>query len=145
MNRATLIGNLARDIELRTIPSGKSVATGAIATNKTWTDDKGQKQQKVSFHNFVVWGKLAEVFAKYLKKGSKVMIEGELQTRDWTGQDGVKRYATEVIVNNFEFLTPAAKTPEQKPKEPEQATQEAPIDFPEEEIENAIDVSNFPF
>jgi single-strand DNA-binding protein len=104
LNRAQIIGNLTRDPETRQTPSGRSVANFGIATNHRWTDASGQKQEKVEFHNVVVWGKLAEICAQYLKKGSKVFVEGRLQTREWEGQDGVKRYRTEIVADNMIML-----------------------------------------
>jgi len=105
MNQVILIGNLTKDPELRNTPSGKQVAGCSIATNKTYKDQSGQKQTVSQFHNLVIWGKSAEVFTKYLAKGSKVAIIGEIQTRNYVGQDGIKRYVTEILVNNFEFLS----------------------------------------
>lgn len=105
LNKVMLIGNVTRDPELKTIPSGQQVASFSIATNLVWIDkSSGQKQQKVEFHNIVVWRKLAEICGQYLKKGSKIYIEGRLQTRDWVGQDGVKRYRTEIIGDNMIML-----------------------------------------
>jgi single-strand DNA-binding protein len=104
LNKAMIIGNLTRDPELKTTPTGTSVASFAVATNFIWTDQSGQKQEKVEFHNIVAWRKLAEIIGQYLKKGSKVYIEGRLQTRDWTGTDGVKRYRTEIVAENMIML-----------------------------------------
>lgn len=104
LNRVQIIGNLTRDPELKQIPGGQAVATFSVATNLTWTDQSGQKQQKTEFHNIVVWRKLAEICAQYLKKGSKAFFEGRLQTRDWEGEDGVKRYRTEILVENMIML-----------------------------------------
>jgi len=104
LNRAQIIGNLTRDPELRQIPGGQVVATFGIATNFSWNDQSGQKQQKVEFHNIVAWRKLGEICGQYLKKGSKIFIEGRLQTRDWEGEDGVKRYRTEIIADNMIML-----------------------------------------
>jgi single-strand DNA-binding protein len=104
LNRATIIGNMTRDPELKSLPTGKSVATFSVATNRVWTDAQGQKQKSAEFHNIVMWGKLAEIANQYLKKGRKVYIEGRLQTRDWTGQDGVKRYRTEIVADNMIML-----------------------------------------
>jgi single-strand DNA-binding protein len=106
MNKAIIIGNLTKDVELRNTPAGKQVATCSIATNKTYKDQQGQKQTVVQYHNLVIWGNPAGVFTQYLRKGSKVAIVGELQTRMWE-KDGVKRYTTEIVVNEFEFLTPS--------------------------------------
>jgi len=104
LNKAMIIGNLTRDPEVRTTPAGASVVSFGVATNFVWTDANGQKQEKAEFHNVVAWRKLADIIGQYLKKGSKVYIEGRLQTRDWTGQDGVKRYRTEIIAENMIML-----------------------------------------
>src|SRR3990167_3034761 len=103
-NQVILVGNMARDPELRTIPSGQSVASFAVATNRTWQDQAGEQQQAADFHNVVAWGKLAELAAQYLAKGRKVMVVGRLQTRSWEGEDGKKNYKTEVIANDISFL-----------------------------------------
>jgi single-strand DNA-binding protein len=103
-NQVILIGNLARDPELRTIPSGQSVASFAVATNRVWQDQSGEQQEAADFHNIVAWGKLAELSEQYLKKGRKVMIVGRLQTRSWDAEDGSKRYRTEIVANEVNFL-----------------------------------------
>jgi single-strand DNA-binding protein len=99
-----IIGNLTRDPELRNTPAGTPVASFGVATNFIWTDQSGQRQERVEFHNVVAWRRLAEICGQYLKKGSKVYIEGRLQTRDWVGQDNVKRYRTEIIADNMIML-----------------------------------------
>jgi len=99
-----LIGNLTRDPELKNTPTGIPVATFGVATNLVWTDQSGQRQEKVEFHNIVAWRRLGEICGQYLHKGSKVYIEGRLQTRDWVGQDGVKRYRTEIVAENMIML-----------------------------------------
>lgn len=104
LNRAQLIGNLTRDPEARQTSGGKSVVNFSIATNSRWTDSGGQTQEKVEFHNIVVWGKLADICNQYLKKGGKVFVEGRIQTRDWAGEDGVKRYRTEIVAENVIML-----------------------------------------
>lgn len=104
LNRVQLIGNLTRDPEMRQIPGGQTVANFSIATNFVWTDNAGQKQEKAEYHNLVAWRKLAEIAGQFLKKGSKVFVEGRLQTRDWEGEDGVKRYKTEIVVDNLIML-----------------------------------------
>jgi single-strand DNA-binding protein len=104
LNKAMIIGNLTRDPEVRSVSSGHTVATFAVATNMVWKDQNGQRQEKAEFHNVVAWRKLGEICGNYLKKGSKVYIEGRLQTRDWTGQDGVKRYRTEIVADNMIML-----------------------------------------
>ncbi len=104
LNRAAIIGRLTRDIELRNLASGNSVASFSLATNRRWTSKEGQAQEQTEFHSVVLWGKLAEIANQYLKKGARIYIEGRLQTRDWTGQDGVKRYRTEIIGENMIML-----------------------------------------
>lgn len=107
LNRATIIGNATRDPELRTTPNGRSVTGFAVATNRRWTDrESGETKEEVQFHEIVVWGKMAEIAAQYIHKGNKVYIEGRLQTRTWEGQDGARREKTEIVAENFIFLTP---------------------------------------
>ena len=115
LNKAIIIGNVVRDPEVRQIPSGQSVASFSIATNRMWTDKTGQKQQKAEFHNIVAWGKLAEICQKYLNKGKLVMVEGRIETRSWEGQDGVRRQKTEIVAENLSALGPAkGGAPEEK-------------------------------
>jgi single-strand DNA-binding protein len=104
LNRAQLIGNLTADPELRQTTSGQAVCSFSIATNRTWTNQQGEKQEQADYHNVVAWGRLAEICSQYLMKGKKVFIEGRLQTRDWEGQDGVKRYRTEIVAENMIML-----------------------------------------
>ena len=105
LNKAMIIGRLTRDPEVRTTPQGQSVASFGLATNRAWTDQQsGQKKEKVEYHNIVAWRRLAEICGQYLSKGRRVYIEGHLQTRDWVGQDGVKKYRTEIIANNMIML-----------------------------------------
>jgi len=107
LNKVQLIGNLTKDPELRQTPNGNSVCSYTIATNLTWKDANGQKQDKAEFHNIVSWGKLAEICGQYLQKGKKVYVEGRLQTRDWEAEDGSKRYKTEIVAENMIMLSQA--------------------------------------
>ena len=100
-----LIGNLTREPEMRYTPQGNAVASFVIATNREWVS-QGEKKQSVDFHNVVSWNKLAEICGQLLKKGTKVYVEGRLQTRDWVGEDGKKKYKTEVIIDDMIILTP---------------------------------------
>lgn len=104
LNRVQLIGNVTRDPEMKQIPGGQVVTSFGVATNFTWNDQSGQKQSKTEFHNIVAWRKLAEICGQYLKKGTKVFVEGKMQTREWEGEDGVKRYRTEVVADNMIML-----------------------------------------
>jgi len=103
LNKAFIIGNLTRDPELKTLPSGSPVVSFGVATNRVWKDKQGQKQEDTQFHNIVAFGKQAEVMSQYLKKGNMVMVEGRIQTRVWDAQDGSKRNRTEIVVENFQF------------------------------------------
>jgi len=104
LNKAMIIGNLTRDPEVRTTPNGTSVTSYGVATNFIWTDASGNRQEKAEFHNVVAWRKLAEICGQYLHKGSKVYIEGRLQTRSWDDQTGSKRYITEIVADNMIML-----------------------------------------
>ena len=104
LNKAMIIGRLTRDPELRTIPSGVQVANFAVATNRIYTDSSSNRQQLVEFHEIVVWRRLAEIAAQYLRKGGKVYIEGRLQTRSWDDPNGFKRYKTEIVAENLIML-----------------------------------------
>lgn len=104
INKVILIGNLGADPELKYTPSGSAVSNFTLATNESWVDGKGERQEKTEWHRIVVWGKLAEICNEYLKKGSKVYIEGRLQTRSWDGQDGNKRYTTEIVARDMQML-----------------------------------------
>lgn len=105
LNKVMLIGNLTRDPEVRYTPQGNAVASFVIATNREWVT-QGEKKQSVDFHNVVSWNKLAEICGQLLKKGMKVFVEGRLQTRDWVGEDGNKKYKTEIIIDDMIILTP---------------------------------------
>jgi single-strand DNA-binding protein len=104
LNRCTIIGRLTRDPELRSLPSGKSVAVFSVATGRQWTDQQGQKQKSTEFFNVVAWGRMAETASQYLRKASRVYVEGRMQTREWTAQDGGKRNRTELVAENFIML-----------------------------------------
>ncbi|EKD76133.1 MAG: hypothetical protein ACD_43C00217G0010, partial [uncultured bacterium] len=88
LNKVMLIGRVTRDPEIRTIPSGQMVGTFSVATNKQWTDQAGQRQEKAEFHNIVVWRKLAEIAQSYVKKGMRIYIEGRMETRSWEDAQG---------------------------------------------------------
>lgn len=102
LNKALIYGNLTRDPELKSLPSGTQVTTFSIATNRVWKDKDGAKQENVEFHNIVVFGRQAETVAQYLKKGSSALVEGRMQTRSWES-DGVKKYRTEIIADRVQF------------------------------------------
>lgn len=155
LNKAMIIGNLTQDPEVRNTPTGLTVASFGVATNFIWTDQSGQKQTKAEFHNIVAWRRLAEICGQYLRKGSKVYIEGRLQTRDWVGQDGIKRYRTEIIADNMIMLDRAGVAPSQiqerppMPQEEPTAAAEPIINVEANEMEQTeeeeIKVENIPF
>ena len=103
LNKALVIGNLTRDPELKALPSGITVASFSIATNRVWVDKNGAKQESADYHNIVVFGKQAENIGKYLKKGSSALVEGRMQTRSWDATDGTKKYRTEIIADRVQF------------------------------------------
>lgn len=143
-NQVIIVGNLARDPELRSTSTGRSVASFAVATNRVWTDQNGEQQEQADFHNVVAWEKLAELADQYLSKGRRVMIVGRLQTRSWEGDDGKKNYRTEVVANEVNFLDGpggedsqgAKSTSAKKGKQPESQT---------EDLEDDVDLSEIPF
>jgi single-strand DNA-binding protein len=147
LNKAMIIGNLTRDPELKSTPSGQNVVSFSVATNLIWNDQSGNQQKKTEFHNIIAWRKLAEICAKYLKKGSKVYIEGRLQTTDWTGNDGVKRYRTEIVAENMIMLDNKGGSMDQSQSYPTSNKQnnEEVIEIPEEPADDEIKVENIPF
>jgi len=104
LNKATLIGNLTRDPELRYTPQGTAVCTFGLATNRQWVTESGEKKEDAEFHKIVAWNKLAEICSQLLKKGRKVFVEGRLQTRAWQGQDGAQRSTTEIVISDMIIL-----------------------------------------
>jgi len=136
LNKALIIGNLTRDPELRSLPSGAQVTTFGVATNRVWKDKEGVRQENTEFHNVVVFGRQAETSAQYLKKGSMVLIEGRLQTRSWES-DGVKKYRTEIVADRVQLgtrATGAAPTSVKEPEEKQDKQAKNSPDYPEEEI-----------
>ena len=107
-NKAIVIGNLTRDPELRTLPSGIQVCTLSLATNRVWKDKNGAKQESVDFHNVVVFGRQAETTAQFLRKGASAMVEGRMQTRSWDDASGQKKYRTEIVADRIQFGPRAA-------------------------------------
>ncbi len=145
LNKVILIGRLTRDPESRSLPSGQSLTSFGMATDRFFSDKSGQKQQQTEFHNIVIFGKLADIASQYLNKGSLVLIEGRLQTRSWQDSSGNKRSRTEIIGERLQLgpksagkITPAAPQKEAK----EEPAQE---DIPVIEEDEEIDISKIPF
>lgn len=113
LNKVLLIGNLTRDPELRYTPSGTAVVTFGLATNREWSDQSGQRQEDVEFHNVVAWNKLAEICSQLLYKGRKIYVEGRLSTRNWTNQEGQERRVTEVVIEEMIAFGPGKKGEEE--------------------------------
>ena len=106
-NKAFLIGNLGRDPEIRSLPSGQPVANFSLATNRRWNDRDGNRQEQTEWHNIVCFGRLAEIAGQYLNRGKQIFVEGRIQTRSWEDkQSGEKRYRTEIVADNFQMLGP---------------------------------------
>lgn len=102
LNKVFLYGNLTRDPEMRALPSGQQVASFSIATNRTYKNKEGQKQEVAEFHNVVAFGRLADLIGQYMKKGRPLFVEGRIQTRSWEA-DGKKNYRTEIVCESFQF------------------------------------------
>lgn len=140
LNKVFLYGNLTRDPELKALPSGSQVANFGLATNRTYKDKSGAKQEATEFHNIVAFGRTAEVIAQYMKKGRPIFVEGRIQTRSWEGkEDGKKQYRTEIVVDNFQFgadakgASSAGATSNTNDEQPSPKDDEA-IKYPDEEI-----------
>jgi len=103
VNKAILVGRVTRDPDVRNTASGQAVANIGLATNSFWTDKAGQKQEKTEFHNIVFWGRLAEIAGQYLIKGQEAYVEGRIESRTYTGKDGVERKVTEIVAENMQL------------------------------------------
>jgi single-strand DNA-binding protein len=104
VNKVTLIGHVGKDPEVKYTPGGKAVATFTVATNESFKGKDGSQQERTEWHRIVAWERRAEVVGEYLKKGQQVYLEGRLQTRSWDDKDGTKRYITEIVANDIQFL-----------------------------------------
>jgi len=104
VNKCILVGNVCRDVEVKMTPTGQKVASFSVATNEKYTDQQGNKQEKVEYHNIVAWRRLAEIIEQYVKKGSSLYIEGKLTTRSWDDPQGQKKYRSEIIANSIQML-----------------------------------------
>jgi single-strand DNA-binding protein len=143
LNKVMLIGNLTRDPEMKSLPSGIKVTNFSIATNRTWKDKDGSKKESTEYHNIVTFGRQAEIIAQYMKKGSSIMVEGRLQTRSWEA-DGKKNYRTEIMAENFQFGSKGSSAggslPEGKSDDGQKAPELDTIEYPEEDEINPEDI-----
>jgi single-strand DNA-binding protein len=126
VNKVILVGNLGQDPELKYTPNGAAVTTLSLATSEVWKDNDGNKQERTEWHRVVLWRRLAEIAGEYLKKGSKVYIEGRLQTRSWEDKDGVKRYMTEVVGDALTMLDSRSDGGRASSSTPQHSDTEAP-------------------
>lgn len=148
LNKVYLIGNLTKDPETRALPSGQQVTSFGLATNRFYTDKSGQKQKQAEFHNIVLFGRLAEIASQYLNKGSLVLVEGRLQTRNWKDSAGNTKYRTEIVGQSMQ-LGPRG-TGKTMPEHEQEPVKEEPQDVPQEEIpviedDGEIDIKDIPF
>jgi single-strand DNA-binding protein len=130
LNKVLLIGNLTRDPELKYTPTGAAVCTIGLATNRSWTTESGEKREEVEYHRLVSWGKLAELCSQLLVKGRKIYTEGRIQSRKWTGQDGVERTTVEIVMDDMMILD-SKRTTEEGTKPEYVPSQETPISTPQ--------------
>jgi len=146
-NQAIVMGNLTRDPEMRTTPSGQNVTSFSIATNRSWQDQSGERKDAVEYHNIVAWGKLGELVNEYLKKGRKALVVGRLQTRSWDAEDGSKRQRTEIVASDINFVGGQSEGGDYTPSEA--STSEKPAKKDEVAIEDMgegeINLDDIPF
>ena len=146
LNKVMIIGRLTKNPELRSTPSGQNVTSFSLATNRVFKDVQGQKQERVEFHNIVAWGKLAEICSQYLSKGRRAYVEGRLQTRDWVGQEGVRRYSTEIIAENMIILdSPDRQGGTRTFQRDESSTNQPPQEQSEQQGEEETTLEEIPF
>ena len=148
-NQAIVMGNLTRDPELRTTPTGQQVASFAVATNRTWQDGSGERKEAVEYHEIVAWGKLGELTAQYLAKGRKVMVIGRLQTQSWE-KDGVKRSRTEIVASDVNFLdgrgdAPAGGSNYEAPEAPSAPSKSNDVVIEDLDANSTINLDDIPF
>lgn len=136
LNKAILIGNLTRDPELKSLPSGVKVCSFSLATNRVWKDKNGARQEAADYHNIVVFGRQAETVAQYMKKGSSILVEGRIQTRSWDDKtSGEKKYRTEVVADRTQFGPKGSSGgTSAAPKTASTSEEIDSIEYPEEDI-----------
>lgn len=153
LNKVFLIGRLTNDPQLRSTPSGQSVASFSIATNRNWTDKQGAKQVDVQFHNIVAWGRQAEIVSQYMKKGGLIMIEGRLQTRNWKDKQEQTRSTTEIVCESLQLGPRATGVPRSgdfggaptRGAKNDEYSQDTKETLPEIDIEEEIKAEDIPF
>ena len=140
LNKVILIGRLGRDPECRYLPNGDAVCNFSIATTESWKDQSGQKKERTEWHAITLYRKLAEIAAQYLQKGSLVYLEGKIQSRKYTGKDGIERTAYEIVCNEMKMLGGRAEGGEgqHNPPPPPQARQQAAAPVPQDDIDDDL-------
>ena len=151
LNKVLLIGRLGQDPEIKNAGS-TSVANFSIATNENWTDKSGEKQERTEWHNIVAWDKLADLAGNYLHKGSNIYCEGKLQTRSWESQEGEKKYRTEVVIHQLQFLDkreersePEERQFEREEPQPKQTNDQSNIERIQSNFQGAEKKDDIPF
>ena len=135
VNKVILIGNLGQDPEIKYMPSGNAVTNITIATSESWKDKQtGQQQERTEWHKVCFFNRLAEIAGEYLKKGSKVYVEGSLRTRKWQGQDGQDRYTTEIVASEMQMLDSKGENSSQPQQQPGKATADPGFDSFDDDI-----------
>jgi single-strand DNA-binding protein len=147
LNKVMLIGNLTRDPEIRTTTSGQTVASFAVASNRSWNDAQGNRVDAVEFVDIVAWGKLAEIVGQIYRKGRRTYVEGRLQTRSWDGPDGNKRYRTEVVASDLIILDRPPASGETTPIAASQPATDAKSETPVTtgSADDEINIEDIPF
>ncbi len=146
LNKVMIIGNLTRDPEIRSTNTGQTVASFSVASNRSWNDAQGNRQDAVEYVNVVAWGKLAEIVGQIYRKGRRTYIEGRLQTRSWDAQDGTKRYRTEVVASDLILLDRPPQTSEPIGVTAESPSAKTADDQSSDEVkEDEINIEDIPF
>ena len=145
LNKAFICGRVTKDIELKSTPNGQSVCNFSVATNRTWTDKAGAKQEDATFHNCVAWGRTAEIVSQYSKKGCELLVEGRLQTRSWTAKDGTKRQTTEIVAEHIQLGARPQGTRQNAPESPQEAPKAENQEIPTVDIGDEPAPEDLPF
>lgn len=140
LNKVFILGNVTRDLEVRSLPSGSQVTSFSIATNRYYTDSAGQKKEEAEFHNIVCFGKLADISSRFLNKGSMVLIEGRIKTRNWVNSAGVKQYRTEIIAESLQLGPRNSGSPSSGASGYKSSNYGKPFQRPEPEIQKTDDI-----
>jgi len=143
INKVILIGHLGKDPELKNTASGIAVCNFTLATSEKFKDKTGEMQSRTTWHNIVAWDKQAEIIKEYVKKGSKLFIEGKISNRSYEDKEGIKRYVSEVVVNNFKFLDAKNDKPKVEDDKPEPEEESLPVKDKEKKL--ADDDDDLPF